>query len=83
LWSVLSALHPAKDHNDRLNNYTPFEHEFDEEMKGIEFPVKLTDIEKFENRCKSLSINVYCYTEKTILCPLRITKTEKQNHIGM
>jgi hypothetical protein len=47
-------------------------------LKGIEFPVKLSDVSKFTKRT-DMSINVYCFDNKSIA--LEITKTEK--HIDL
>ena len=49
-------------------------------MKGVYFPVKLTDIDKFEKNNESLNIgvNVYSYdrnnTSISLVYPLRISK---------
>ena len=56
MWAVLSARHPAKDHVDRVDNYTDFEGELD--FKGISFPVTVDDIPKFE-RLNNIPISVY------------------------
>jgi hypothetical protein len=58
LWAVLSTLHPAADHSNRVSKYKKWEHEFNEALQGIEFPVKLTDVPKFAKR-SGISINVY------------------------
>ncbi|KAL4088527.1 hypothetical protein QTP88_023621 [Uroleucon formosanum] len=71
LWAILSALHPAKKDAQRVTKYIPFENEFDNELKGIEFPVKTTDIPKFVKRTKDISINIYCLDKKVIV-PLEI-----------
>jgi hypothetical protein len=81
LWAVLSALHPADDHSNQVSKYRKWEHEFDEALKGIEFPVKLTDVSKFVKRT-NMSINVYCLDNKSIV-PLEITKDEKNIHIDL
>jgi hypothetical protein len=81
LWSVLAALHPADDHVDRVSKYTQYENEFDYAFKDIEFPVKLSDISKFEKRT-NISINVYFFNDaKKCVAPLVITKEEKLQHI--
>ncbi|KAL4104218.1 hypothetical protein QTP88_019527 [Uroleucon formosanum] len=82
LWAILSALHPAKKDAQRVTKYIPFENEFDNELKGIEFPVKTTDIPKFVKRTKDISINIYCLDKKVIV-PLEISKIEKTNHIDL
>lgn len=41
LWSILLAIHPADSHSDRVSKYSGWENEFDEELKGIKFLVKI------------------------------------------
>jgi hypothetical protein len=81
LWSVLADLHPANDHSYRVAKYLQWEDEFDEALKGIGFPVKLSDVAKFAKRTQ-MSINVYCYDTRRIV-PLEITKDEKEVHIDL
>ena len=81
LWSVLAALHPVDKNPQRVSNYKGFEHKFDGALKGIKFPVKLTDVPKFAKRT-DMSINVYCYNEGCV-APLLITKEEKEQHIDL
>src|SRR5258705_4207726 len=73
LWSILSAMHPVDRNPDRVSKYTKYEHDYDYALEGISFPVKITDIEKFENRV-DLSINLYAYDEKYLIYPLHLTK---------
>jgi hypothetical protein len=75
LWAILAALHPANKDPQRVTKYRKCEHEFDEALKGIEFPVKLTDVSKFAKGA-NMSINVYCFDNKSIV-PLEIIKDEK------
>lgn len=65
LWSILAKLYPVdpKDNPNRLHHYERFEHHFDVELRGIEFPVKLDKIKMFEKR-SGISINVYSYEKK-------------------
>ena len=81
LWAVLSALHPASKDAQRDSKYRQWENEFDEDLFGIEFPVKLTGISKFAKRT-NMSINVYTFDDKSIV-PLEITKDEKEMHIDL
>ena len=46
VWSVLAHLHPSVDHPNRVNQYMILQHELD--LSGIEIPVKLGQIPKFE-----------------------------------
>ena len=83
LWSVLAGLYPVKQNPERITKYKEYEHIFDKVLEGIEFPVKIQDIGKFENRVKNCSLNVYHYDESYNICPLKITKDEKKKHIDL
>jgi hypothetical protein len=48
LWAILSALHPVNKDAQRVCKYQKYENEFDKALKGIEFPVKLTDVSNYE-----------------------------------
>ena len=68
MWSVLAHLHPSVDHPCRVNQYRQYEHELN--LSGIEIPVKLGQIPKFE-RQNNISICVYGYEDEVY--PLYIT----------
>ncbi|KAE9523099.1 hypothetical protein AGLY_016505 [Aphis glycines] len=80
LWAILSALHPVKKHAQRVTKYIPFKNDFDKELKGIEFPVKTTDVPKFVKRTKDISINIYYLEEKNKKIK-KIIDTPKGNNI--
>jgi hypothetical protein len=56
LYSVLAALYPAKSHSDRVSNYTPYIDKL--KVDGIEFPVSVDDVSKFEQMNK-IGVNVF------------------------
>jgi hypothetical protein len=62
LYSVLAHLFPAKHHGDRLSNYKKYINEL--KYDGIEMPMKVSDIERFEAK-NELVINVYTYNTMT------------------
>ena len=66
LWSVLAALHPVrrKDNPHRVGHYKRFERELN--VSGIEFPMKVKDISKFERQNPTISINLFGYEEKEL-----------------
>lgn len=70
LWSVLAALHPVQTNSNYVAHYKDHEHSLD--MTGIDFPVSLSKVEKFEKQ-NNLSINVFGY-EKGHVFPLFLTK---------
>ena len=70
LWCVLRALNP-KEHNPRRMDTELREKENTLNMKGIEYPVSLKDVNKFEKRNTSISITVLGYGRKKNVYPLR------------
>ena len=61
LWSVLRALNPTKSHPERVDKELKLK-ENTLNMEGIEYPVSLKDIDKFEKQ--SPSISQYTDTKK-------------------
>lgn len=83
LWSILSALHPAHYNVEKQSSYTKFQHEFDEALKGLEFPLRLCDIPKFERK-SGISVNVFAYDEEQkCVHPLMITKHKTNKHVNL
>ena len=78
LWCVLRALNPVDNHPERVdmelrvkkNTLT---------MKGIEYPVSLKDLNKFEKQNPSISITVLGYEEKGVY-PLKISDCVDREH---
>lgn len=81
-WAVLSALYPTANHPERLNNYLRYANELN--FTGIEFPMKINKIGKFENLNVNISINLYHFDSKAkTVYPLYLTKAIKRNHIHL
>ena len=70
-WSVARVLNPVERDAERITKLLREQAE-ELNMKGIEFPVKLKDIDKFEKQNPGISINVFGYEGDTY--PLRISK---------
>ncbi|KAG8196042.1 hypothetical protein JTE90_029011 [Oedothorax gibbosus] len=81
MWSVLSALYPVTDHTYWTQDYEAHINSLD--FTGLEFPIKLQDIAKFEKINKDISINVFGLTENYQVYPLVITNEEKDKHIDL
>ena len=64
LWCVLRALNPKKHNAERVDKEL-MEKENTLNMEGIEYPVSLKDIDKFEKKNPSISITVFGY-EKSV-----------------
>ena len=74
-WAVTSAVFPAKEHGERLSKQMRKDSEkFD--WTGIEFPVSLKQIDKFENN-NPYAINVLGY--EGVVYPLRISKKNEHS----
>ena len=80
LWSVLRALNPTKSHPERVDKELKLK-ENTLNMEGIEYPVSLKDIDKFEKQNPSISITVYGYKKEEGVYPLRISKNIDRKHI--
>ncbi|KYN17767.1 hypothetical protein ALC57_09937, partial [Trachymyrmex cornetzi] len=78
-WSVVAALYPAEKYTERESSYPHYTTVLN--LTGIEFPVTLRDIPKFE-RLNTVSINVYGIENKQVL-PLRLTSDKKEKHVNV
>ena len=82
LWSVLRYLHPIENHEERLTDIRKYENDLN--FKGIDFPVKLKDITKFENQNPHLpGINVFSINDNNKIHPLRLNQKDLQKTIDL
>ena len=82
LWSVLRYLHPKQCHEERVSDLREYENDLN--FKGINFPVKVKDIQKFENQNPDLpGINVFSVNDKNKIYPLRINQKDCQKTIDL
>ena len=72
MWCVLRALNPTNNHPERIDKEL-MEKEDDLNMKDIEYPVSLKDINKFEKQNPEISITVLGFNEKDKVHPLRVS----------
>ena len=79
LWCVLRKLNPTKDHPERIDKKLK-EKENTLNMEGIEYPVSLKDIDKFENQNPSISITVLGYEGKSV-CIHRNSNNTNREHV--
>lgn len=81
-YAILSALFPIDVHPERVTNYT--RHLKKLNFTGINFPVEVKQIQKFEALNPDISINVYMFDEKEKKVGiLRLTKIVKTHHIHL
>ena len=78
LWRVLRALNPKERNSERLDTKLR-EKENTLNMKGIEYPVSLKDLNKFEKQNRTISITVLGYERKSVY-PLRNSDCTDMDH---
>ena len=84
LWCILAYLYPVEDHKDRTSKYLMHENKLN--LKGLEFPMKVKDIPKFERlnklNIRGHGINVFELTGN-VLTPIYINENYKQPQIAL
>ena len=78
LWSVLRKLNPKEKNSERIDKKLK-EKENTLNMEGIEYPVSLKDIDKFESQNPSISVTVLGYEGKRVY-PLRNSNNTNREH---
>ena len=78
LWCVLRALNPKNKDQERVDTKLR-EKENTLNMKGVEYPVSLKDLNKFEKQNPSISITVLGYERKSVY-PLRNNDCTNRDH---
>ena len=82
LWCVLRYLHPVQKNASRINDLRKYENDLN--FKGIEFPVKVKDIQKFENQNPDLpGINVFSINDNNKIYPLRLNQKDENQHYSL
>ena len=79
-WCVTRALNPVEHHPERITQDLRRQSE-ELNWRGIEFPMKIDQIDKFERMNERMSVNVFYY-DKGVL-PLRVPKVEKEHQIDL
>ena len=78
LWCVLRALNPKDNHPERVDKELK-EKENTLNMEGIEYPVSLKDLNKFEKQNPTISIIVFGFKGKNVY-PLRNSDNMDREH---
>ena len=82
LWCVLRYLHPKEDNDTRLRDLKNYE--FSLKTEGINFPMKLKNISKFEKLNPSRpGINVFSVSDNKKFYPLRMAEKDCLNTIDL
>jgi len=77
-WAVTRALNPNVKNPQALR-----ERANDLNWNGIEFPVSLASIGKFEKQNETISVNVLGYKERCGVYPLRISDYDRLNKVNL
>ena len=80
LWCVLRALNPTKDHPERIDKKLK-EKENTLNMEGIEYPVSLKDIDKFEKQNPRIFITVFGYEDKNVYVLRNSENTNREHNV--
>ena len=75
LWCILAYLYPVEDNKIITSSYSKHFDKFN--LEGLDFPMKVKDIPKFENLNIGLCINVFVLTG-TVLTPIHVNKNYLQ-----
>jgi hypothetical protein len=77
--SINASLYPVNIHPDRVTSYPPNTLNF----SGLNFPIKLEDIVKFEKQNPTISVNVFGVEGRDIVGPLYHTAQRKSHHVNL
>ena len=82
LWCVLRALNPTTEHPERIDKKLKAK-ENTLNMEGIEYPVSLKDIDKFESQNPSISIRVFEYDKKSVQTLRNSNNTNREHNVNL
>lgn len=77
-WCVARALNPIEDHPERVSKILRKQAD-KHDWSGVEFPMTLIQITKFEKNNDNVSVNVFGY-EKMTVYPLRVSEHSARKH---
>ena len=80
MWSVLRALNPREKNSERIDKKLK-EKENTLNMEGIEYPVSLKDIDKFERQNPRISITVLGYEGKSVCSNRNSNNTNREHNV--
>ena len=82
LWCVLRALNPTDSHPERIDKELKAK-ENTSNMEGIEYPVSLEDIDKFESQNPSIFITVFGYEDKSVYTLRKSNNTNREHNVNL
>ena len=77
LYCILASLYPQQQSPEDPSLYEAYESEV--VMSGIQYPVALNDLLKFEKQNENISVNVFGFDDESII-PMRVTNHSNRLH---
>ena len=83
LYAILAQLYPAKRDRERVTKYTEYLDTLN--TQGLEFPMTIKQVPKFEDLNPNISCNIYYFDEEEkYIAPLRVTThRNRQHHVNL
>ena len=81
VWFVLAALYPQKRNPNRLTFYKQYLSEI--KVYGLNFPLHLPEVKKFEKLNTKIFINVFAYNGETCIYPVYVASDGKRKHLSL
>ena len=82
LWCVLRDLHPVQKNASRINDLREYENDLN--FKGIDFPIRVKDFQKFENQNPNIpGMNVFSINDNNKIYPLRLNQKDAKKSIDL
>ena len=80
---VLASMHNVGDHANKVGKYIQYFNELD--LTGLNFPMRVQDVKKFEKLDVKISVNVFAFDNKDLcLYPVYITSDrEREHHVNL
>ncbi len=78
IWCILAHLFPVTSNKERVSNYSYRECAIN--STGLSFPITINQLDNFEKRNESISVNVFGWSEEEGLFPLRVTEFRGRTH---
>ena len=77
-WSILSSIYCPKYNAERVYSYRPYLNTLN--LSGLDFPMPVKDIPKFEKQYPDISVNVLCSGDDSGYVPLYVSKQRNRRH---
>ena len=78
VWSILSSINTPTNNPNRLYHYRPYRNTLN--LSGLDFPMPVKDIPKFEKQNPDISVNVVCIGDDSGYVPLYVSKQRNRRH---